>query len=85
MGVDTYYLILVFAIGGVVLLVRRRASVWPLVVPAVVVTAGALIAYGQTRFRVSAEPTIVVLASLAIVALHNRSARSRHPVEVITR
>jgi len=38
----------------------------------VVVTAGTLLAYGQTRFRVPAEPTIVVLAAVSLAALTNR-------------
>jgi asparagine N-glycosylation enzyme membrane subunit Stt3 len=67
----------VLAIGGVVIRIRRRASVWPLIVPAVVVTVGTLIAYGQTRFRVPAEPSIVVLAAFTLVALYDRVARSR--------
>jgi 4-amino-4-deoxy-L-arabinose transferase-like glycosyltransferase len=81
LGLGFYYPILVLAIGGGVLLIRRRASVWPLLVPAVVVTAGTLLAYGQTRFRAPAEPSIVVLAAFAIVAVPERLVRSRHPVE----
>jgi len=68
LGLGFYYPLLALAIGGVVVLIRRRASVWPLLVPAVVVTAGTLLAYGQTRFRVPAEPSIVVLAAFALVA-----------------
>jgi 4-amino-4-deoxy-L-arabinose transferase-like glycosyltransferase len=80
LGLGFYYPLLALAIGGVVVLIRRRASVWPLVVPAVVVTAGTLLAYGQTRFRVPAEPSIVVLAAIALVAafdwLRSRRAAS---------
>ena len=76
LGLGFYYPLLAFAIGGVVVLIRRRASVWPLVVPAVVVTAGSLLAYGQTRFRVTAEPSIVILAAIALFAAFD-SFRSR--------
>lgn len=82
LGLGFYYPLLLLAIGGVVLLIRRRASVWPLIVPAVVVTAGTLLAYGQTRFRVPAEPSIVVLAALAIVAVFDRFMASRHAAGV---
>jgi hypothetical protein len=68
LGLGFYYPLLVLAIGGVVVMIRRRASVWPLLVPAVVVTVGTLLAYGQTRFRVPAEPSVVVLAAFALVA-----------------
>lgn len=84
LGLAFYYPMVVLAIGGLVIRIRRRASVWPLIVPAVVVTVGTLIAYGQTRFRVPAEPSIVVLAAFALVALSDRIARSRsaaQPVE----
>jgi asparagine N-glycosylation enzyme membrane subunit Stt3 len=77
LGLAFYYPMAVLAIGGVVIRIRRRASVWPLIVPAVVVTVGTLIAYGQTRFRVPAEPSIVVLAAFTLVALYDRVARSR--------
>jgi hypothetical protein len=32
------------------------------------VTIGVAITYGQTRFRAAAEPSIVILATIAIVA-----------------
>jgi len=79
LGLGFYYPMLALAIGGVVVLIRRRASVWPLVVPAVVVTAGTLLAYGQTRFRVPAEPSIVILAAIALVAAFDWFVQSRHP------
>ncbi len=81
LGLGFFYPMLVLAIGGVVLLIRRRKTVWPLVVPAVVVTAGTLLTYGQTRFRVPAEPSIVVLAAVATVAIFDRVTRSRAPVD----
>jgi hypothetical protein len=37
--------------------------------PPVIVTLGSVLAYGQTRFRVPAEPSLVVLAAVAIAAL----------------
>jgi 4-amino-4-deoxy-L-arabinose transferase-like glycosyltransferase len=67
LGLAFFYPLLALAIGGVVVLWRRRAGVWPLVVPAVIVTASTFASYGQTRLRVEAEPSLVVLASVALV------------------
>jgi 4-amino-4-deoxy-L-arabinose transferase-like glycosyltransferase len=49
---------------------------WPLLAPVVVMTVIAAATYGQTRFRAPAEPTLVVLASVAGVALFDQ-VRSR--------
>jgi 4-amino-4-deoxy-L-arabinose transferase-like glycosyltransferase len=69
LGMAFYYPLLVAAVGGIVVLRRRRTRQWPLLMPPIVVSVGAVLAYGQTRFRVPAEPTIVVLAAVAIAAL----------------
>ncbi len=67
-GMWFYYPILLLAVAGTVLAVRRRIRVWPLLAPAVIVTVGTVLSYGQTRFRVPAEPSLVILASVAAVA-----------------
>jgi len=69
LGSVVYYPLLIGAMVGAVVLWRRRSWVWPLLVPAVVVTTGALLSYGQTRFRTPAEPSLVVLAAVAIVSI----------------
>jgi 4-amino-4-deoxy-L-arabinose transferase-like glycosyltransferase len=55
------------AVVGVLLAVRRRWIVWPLVAPVVLVIFTALISYGNQRFRIAAEPGLLVLASVTIV------------------
>jgi 4-amino-4-deoxy-L-arabinose transferase-like glycosyltransferase len=61
------------AIGGGVLLRRRRVAIWPLVVPIVSTTlAIALWAGGISRYRASAEPSLVILAAVALTALVRR-------------
>jgi 4-amino-4-deoxy-L-arabinose transferase-like glycosyltransferase len=72
LGLYFYYPLALFAIGGIVVLKRRRTRQWPLLIPPIIVTLGSILAYGQTRFRVPAEPTIVVLAAVAITALSHR-------------
>jgi len=69
LGMVFYYPLLAFAIGGVVVLRRRGTRQWPLLMPPLIVTLGTLLAYGQTRFRVPAEPSLVVLAAVGIAAL----------------
>jgi len=72
LGLYFYYPLLALAIAGIVVLKRRRTRQWPLLIPPVIVTLGALLAYGQTRFRVPAEPTIVVLAAVSLTAISQR-------------
>lgn len=75
LGMVMYYPLLMGAVIGSVVLWRRRAWLWPLVVPAIVVTIGTVFAYGQTRFRAPAEPGLVVLAAVAITAVRRRAPR----------
>jgi 4-amino-4-deoxy-L-arabinose transferase-like glycosyltransferase len=76
-GLALYYPLLALAVGGAVVLWRRRAPVWPLLVPVIIVTASTLVSYGQVRFRVEAEPVLVVLASVAMAALFTWWRRRR--------
>jgi 4-amino-4-deoxy-L-arabinose transferase-like glycosyltransferase len=65
-GVLAFALLLPLAAYGLILLRRRRVSVWILLTPFVTVTVTALLAYGALRFRQSAELPLVVLAGIAI-------------------
>jgi 4-amino-4-deoxy-L-arabinose transferase-like glycosyltransferase len=66
------YLLVPFAVAGAVLLRRRGETLGILVAPVVFVTVVAVLSYGSTRFRVAAEPSIVVLASVGIAAALRR-------------
>ena len=68
-GVALYYLLALLAIGGAVLLARRRGPWWVLAAPVGMVVFVTVISYGFTRFRVGAEPAIVVLAAVALDGL----------------
>jgi 4-amino-4-deoxy-L-arabinose transferase-like glycosyltransferase len=73
LGLIAYYPLALLAIaGGWFLARRRRGQLWPLLVPVATVTIGVAVTYGQTRFRSAAEPTIVILAAVAIAALWER-------------
>ena len=69
LGLIAYYPLLIAAIAGWVVMRRRRRRSWPLLVPVLIVTIASAATYGQTRFRVPAEPTLVVLAAVAIAAV----------------
>jgi 4-amino-4-deoxy-L-arabinose transferase-like glycosyltransferase len=77
LGLIVWYPLLLAAIAGaVVLWHERRGMLWPLLVPAVIVTLASAATYGQTRFRVPAEPSVVVLAAIAIAALVELQSRT---------
>jgi 4-amino-4-deoxy-L-arabinose transferase-like glycosyltransferase len=86
LGLAFYYPLFALAIGGTVVLWRRRAPVWPLLVPPIIVTVSSVVSYGQVRFRVEAEPVLVVLASVALAAGFGRwrERRRRSPIEPMT-
>jgi Dolichyl-phosphate-mannose-protein mannosyltransferase len=69
-----YYVLVAFAVVGVVALRRRRVPLTPLlaVLGAVALTVGFV--YGTTRFRVPAEVSIVLLGSVGIDAAIRRIA-----------
>jgi hypothetical protein len=79
LGLWTYYPVLLGAIGGAVVLRWRRVPLWPLMVPPVIVVASTLVSYRHTRFRLPAEPSLVVLAAVAVGALltHRRGRRGK--------
>jgi hypothetical protein len=56
------------AVAGVVLLRRRRVTVIPLLSTPVALSAATVMVYGTTRFRAAAEPSLVLLASVALAA-----------------
>lgn len=64
--------------GGAVTLRGRSVSLLPLLVPLLLVTLVAAVFYGLVRFRVPAEPSIVVLAAVAFEAAFVR-LRARRP------
>ncbi len=68
-GTLMYWVLAPLAIAGAVVLRRRRRLLWPLAATAVTVTLVAAATYGQQRFRIAAEPAILVLAAVALHAL----------------
>jgi hypothetical protein len=81
-GVAMYFVLIVPAIYGFVVLRRRRAPVWILMTPFVLVFFTALFTYGTVRFREPAELSLVVLAAVGVAELwsgHHRRAADAPP------
>jgi 4-amino-4-deoxy-L-arabinose transferase-like glycosyltransferase len=68
-GYVMFWVMIPFLVYGVVLLRRRKRPSWPMLAPIVVVAVASAVLHGCTRFRAGAEPGIIVLASVGIVAL----------------
>jgi hypothetical protein len=72
LGLVSFLVLVPFAVAGGLWLRHRRRRVWPLLVPVWVVVLSVAVFYGSPRFRVPAEPTVVVLAAVGISALVGR-------------
>ncbi len=68
-----YWLLLIPAVAGVLVLRRRRVPVYPLLVPFVVIMAAVAVTFGETRYRAPGEVPLVLLASVFIDSLLRRS------------
>lgn len=69
LGAAIYFVLIPFAVWGIVLLRRRKVPLLILLAPFITVTLTSLLAYGQIRFRHSAELSLVVLAAIAVDGL----------------
>jgi 4-amino-4-deoxy-L-arabinose transferase-like glycosyltransferase len=83
-GLFSYYLLVPFAIGGVVVLRRRKIPILPLVMLAVIATIAAAVTFGVTRYRAPAEVAIVVAAGVGAAASYEWWRRRRgHPPDAV--
>jgi 4-amino-4-deoxy-L-arabinose transferase-like glycosyltransferase len=72
LGFVQYLLLVPFALAGAVILWRRRGPWIVLIAWPLIVTLTAATAFGNIRYRSTAEPVIVILAALTIDALLDR-------------
>lgn len=72
LGIASLWALIPFAIAGGIWLRRRRTRIWLLFTPVWVVLISAAVFYGQPRFRVPTEPTVVVLTAVGIAELLGR-------------
>jgi hypothetical protein len=68
-GIFFYWLLVPFAVIGVVALRRRGRPLWVLLAPILVVCLVAMATYTSLRLRYLAEIPFVVLAAAGVVAL----------------
>ena len=73
LGLLVYWTLLPIAVIGAVVLRRRRRPLLILLAPFALATLVAVTTYGVSRFRFVAEPSIVVLASVALARVRLRS------------
>jgi 4-amino-4-deoxy-L-arabinose transferase-like glycosyltransferase len=76
-GLAMFYPLMLLALGGTVVLARRREPLLPLLVPVGIVTLAAVTAFGQSRYRAPAEPLLMVLAAVGVFALVDWIRRRR--------
>lgn len=68
LGTRMYWMLLPLAAYGAVSLRRRRAATAPLLSTIMLVAVTTVVTYGNQRFRIAAEPAVVVLAAAGAVA-----------------
>ena len=79
-----YYALAILAIGGLVMLRRRKVIIYPLVSLAIIATVAAMLAFGATRYRVPAEIAIVVAAAVPLMAFFEYAAEQLRPPQLST-
>ena len=67
-GIRMGWVVMALAVAGAVLRRRRREPLLVLLAPVAMVVLVAAATYGTTRFRFAAEPSLCVLAAVALVA-----------------
>lgn len=75
-GQLTFLVLIVPAMAGAGVLVRRKGPWWPTVAPAAAVFVTAALVYGSIRFRLAAEVVEVLLVSVAVAAVPTLRRRS---------
>ena len=63
------WILLAFAVAGLVILVRRRVPLAILLLPALVVTIASTLSFGWLRYRFAADLTFLVFAAVTLEAL----------------
>ena len=82
-GLGMYYALFALALGGTVVLRRRRVPVFPLWALGVAVVATVLISFGNTRYRTPFEVALALLAAVLLDAAWGRLARSGPAPDIV--
>jgi 4-amino-4-deoxy-L-arabinose transferase-like glycosyltransferase len=80
-GLYSFYALALLSIPGVIVWWprRKRIPVSPVVAPLVVVVITVMVTYANTRFRTTAEPSLAILAAVAIDAAIRALHRAARP------
>lgn len=78
-GFVMYYAMIPLVPWGAWILRRRGVPLFPMAAAAVDVVIVVLLTYGNTRFRATLDPVIVLLASVALVDVFRRVVRRQPP------
>ena len=76
-----WYIVAPLAVGGTLVLRKRRIPVFPLLAPPVVVFIAVTITFATTRYRASAEGALCLLAAVGVDALVRMYERLRDDPE----
>jgi 4-amino-4-deoxy-L-arabinose transferase-like glycosyltransferase len=82
-GLYMYYGLFALSIGGTIVLRRRRIPVFPLWVVGLDVLSVFILSFGQTRYRVTFEVTLVMLAAVQLDWFWSKlfpATRARHAI-----
>jgi 4-amino-4-deoxy-L-arabinose transferase-like glycosyltransferase len=79
--VVSYWLLLPFAVWGIVVARRRRAFLLPLLGPVAIVVVNVAISYGEPRYHTMSDLGIIVLAAAALEELLRRFVKDEEVVE----
>jgi 4-amino-4-deoxy-L-arabinose transferase-like glycosyltransferase len=75
-GLGMYYALLALSIGGTVVLKRRKILVYPLLAVGLDVLFVFVLSFGQTRYRVTFEVSLAILASVQLEWLWSTLSRT---------
>ncbi len=82
-GLGMYYALVPLALGGTVVLLRRRVPVFPLWALGLDVAATVLISFGQTRYRTTFEVSLALLAAVQLDWFWSRAWVGQLPADVV--
>ena len=77
LGLFAYWTLLPAAACGIVVLRRRRIPLYPLLAFVVTCSIAVALTYGETRYRASAEVSIVLLAAIGVDALLRAARKAK--------
>ncbi len=72
----SFYLLVVAAIAGAVILRRRKVPIYPLLVFWAMILVSVTLTFAQQRYRAIGEPTLVILTAVALDELARRRSAS---------